>query len=112
TLPAYLQVSQEVCQRCYNRLMQSSVVMKKHAKVTYNIQPLDTDALDLDVNMLDPKVNTLDLEVNTLDLEVISFLMAIKIMTNILYKREVTKKLLIFQTFEEFRAYMELENKN
>ncbi|CAG8842578.1 29272_t:CDS:1, partial [Racocetra persica] len=66
----------------------------------------------LDVNTLDPEVNMLDLEVNTLDPEVISFSIAIKIMTNILYKHEVTKKLSAFQTFEEFCAYMESENKN
>ncbi|RIB14010.1 hypothetical protein C2G38_2196346 [Gigaspora rosea] len=98
TLPAYLQVGQEVCQRCYNDLMQSSVAMKEHAKATSNIQQLDA--------------YTLDPEANTLDPEVISFSMVIKIMTDILYKREVTKKLPAFQTFEEFRAYMESENKN
>ncbi|CAG8557583.1 5251_t:CDS:2, partial [Racocetra fulgida] len=81
TLPAYLQVGQEVCQRCYNGLMQSSVAMKEHAKATSNIQQLDA-------NTLDPEANTLDPE------------------------REVTKKLPAFQTFEEFRAYMESENKN
>ncbi|RIB06370.1 hypothetical protein C2G38_2217286 [Gigaspora rosea] len=63
TLPAYLQVGQE-----------SSVAMKEHAKATSNIQQLDA--------------YTLDPEANTLDPEVISFSMAIKIMTDILYKRE------------------------
>ncbi|CAG8683262.1 21776_t:CDS:2 [Cetraspora pellucida] len=40
-----------------------------HAKATYNIQPLNADALDLEVNILVSEVNTLDLEVNTLDPE-------------------------------------------
>ncbi|CAG8825898.1 17470_t:CDS:2, partial [Gigaspora margarita] len=52
TLPAYLHVSQEVCQRCYKGLMQSSVAMTEHAKSTSNIQQL---ALDPEANTLDPE---------------------------------------------------------
>ncbi|CAG8749332.1 4552_t:CDS:2, partial [Dentiscutata erythropus] len=54
TLLAYLQVGQEVCQHYYNGLMQSSVVIKEHAKATSNIQQLNANTLDLEANTRHP----------------------------------------------------------
>ncbi|CAG8723604.1 36508_t:CDS:2 [Gigaspora margarita] len=59
TLPAYLQVSQEVCQRCYNGLMQSSVAMKEHTKATSNTQQLDANTLDPEANTREKRLNKL-----------------------------------------------------
>ncbi|CAG8567933.1 25178_t:CDS:1, partial [Racocetra persica] len=45
-------------------------------------------------------------------LEIMSFSNVIKFMTEVLYWREVTQKLLVFRIFEEFRICMEAKDRH
>ncbi|CAG8562984.1 6198_t:CDS:1, partial [Cetraspora pellucida] len=90
TLSAYLKVGNMICQRCYNGIIVCpSAMMEKHANETNNVQ-YSAEALLKSGEM--------------------SFSKAIETITKILYKQKITQKLLAFQKFEEFRAYMEAEN--
>ncbi|CAG8658934.1 2699_t:CDS:1, partial [Racocetra fulgida] len=81
--------------------------MKKHA------QPIDSiDSIQILDSIEEPAQELIrDDSCDPLELEIF-FSNTIKAMTDILYQYEVVKKLLVFKKFDEFRAYMEAENRS
>ncbi|CAG8563142.1 5469_t:CDS:1, partial [Racocetra persica] len=85
-----------ICQRCYNGIVvRPLAVMKEHAQSAGIEDYLDT-VVDTQEDIL----------------EVMSFSNVIKFMTEVLYQRKVTQKLLTFWIFEEFRTCMEAKDRH
>ncbi|CAG8751955.1 5232_t:CDS:2, partial [Racocetra persica] len=96
TLPAYLKVNDVICQRCYNGIVvRPSAVMKEHAQ-SAGIEDYPDTVVDTQEDIL----------------KVMSFSNVIKFITEVLYRYEVTQKLLAFRTFEEFRTCIEAKDRH
>ncbi|CAG8674762.1 6363_t:CDS:1, partial [Racocetra persica] len=95
TLPAYLKVNDVICQRCYNGIVvRPLAVMKEHAQ-SAGIEDYPDIVVDTQEDIL----------------EIMSFSNVIKFMTEVLYRHEVTQKLSVFRTFEEFRTCIEAKDR-
>ncbi|CAG8854578.1 19826_t:CDS:2, partial [Gigaspora margarita] len=72
-----------------------------HVQTTINSQFVDTE--NYPGTVIDTQDNVS---------EVMSFSNIVKFMTKVLYRHEITQKLLVFRTFEEFRTCMEAEDRH